>query len=148
MTFITQPKKEGEIKDCPNCGAKLIARLKVYKDYDDKIQWQNEKETKAHYDKDGNCNGITTSGTAHIPETTTQGTITQETTLETTTTPIQTDYLEDDQKKIIKHSAESLWYIRIQVEQTIKDLEVNPNMGMIWQMTEIIYNELYGDKKQ
>ena len=148
MTFITQPTKEGETKDCPNCGAKLIARLKVYKDYDDKIQWQNEKETKAHYDKDGNCNGITTSGTVHIPETTTQGTITQETTLETNTANnIQTDYLTDDTKKSIKDTAETLWYIRIQVEQTIKDLEVNPHGGMIWEMSKIIYDELYGDKK-
>ena len=85
MTFITQPKKEGETKDCPNCGGKLVARLKVYKDYDDKIQWQNEKETTAHYDKDGNCKGITTSGTADVPETTTQSTITQKNTAETTT---------------------------------------------------------------
>lgn len=57
MTFIEQPKTEGETKDCPSCKAPLVARLKQYKDWPDKILWQNKDKTEAHYDKDGNCKG-------------------------------------------------------------------------------------------
>jgi len=57
MSFITQPKTEGEKMDCPNCNAPLLSRLKEYKDYENKIQWQDVNQTKAHFDKNGNCKG-------------------------------------------------------------------------------------------
>lgn len=139
MTFIAQPKKEGETKECPNCKKTIVARLKEYKDFPSKIQWQNEKETKAHYDKDGNCKGGMDDFEGDV--------ITTKTTLETTTTETIPDYLPDDDKDHIKKTAQTLWHIRCTVETTIKDLEVNPNGGMIWEMTKIIYDELYGDKK-
>ncbi len=43
--------------ECPNCGNTLVSRLKEYKDYDNKIQWQDQDKTKAHFDKNGNCKG-------------------------------------------------------------------------------------------
>ena len=57
MPFITQPTEEGEKMDCPNCGQELISRLKEYKDFPSKIQWQDKEQTKAHFDKTGNCKG-------------------------------------------------------------------------------------------
>ena len=136
-------KKEGATQTCSKCRTDLICK-KITSTWnnktEEKLQWQNKSDGNPHFKFAGpgkyDC---------IVPDSTT---ITQESTVETATTPIQTDYLEDDQKNIIKHSAESLWYIRIQVEQTIKALEVNPNGGMIWEMTKIIYQELYGDKKQ
>ena len=136
--------------DCPDCGAPIIARLKTYKDnqYPAYVQWQNEKETTSHKTKEGDCKDTNTSGSANVPDPN-SSTVIQKSTLETNTANnIQTDYLTDATKKSIKDTAETLWYIRIQVEQTIKDLEVNPHGGMIWEMSKIIYQELYGDKKQ
>ena len=57
MPFITQPTEEGEKMKCPNCGQELISRLKEYKDFPSKIQWQDKEQTKAHFDKNGNCKG-------------------------------------------------------------------------------------------
>ena len=56
MVFITQPTKEGETKECPNCKAELVSRLSDYKGrFEDKIQWQPKSERKSHYDKKYNC---------------------------------------------------------------------------------------------
>ena len=57
MPFITQPKVEGQKMDCPNCGQEVISRLKEYKDFPSKIQWQDKEQTKAHFDKNGACKG-------------------------------------------------------------------------------------------
>jgi len=57
MPFITQPTEEGEKKKWPNCGPDLISRLKESKDFPSKIQWQDKEQTKAHFDKTGNCKG-------------------------------------------------------------------------------------------
>ena len=61
MVFITQPKTEGETKECDSCGMDLVGRLTDYKGrFPDKLQWQSATERKAHYDKDGNCKESTT----------------------------------------------------------------------------------------
>ena len=74
MTKLPTPKSEGDKMTCPDCDMPIVARLKTYKDnqYHAYIQWQNEKETKAHKTKDGNCN----EGSS---------TITQNSTVESTT---------------------------------------------------------------
>lgn len=147
MTFIKQPEKEGESKECPNCGDNIVARLKVYKDYPDKIQWQDAKETKAHYDKDGNCKTKTQDTeidpTLDIQETTVETSSNIE---EANIEPISEEN-KLDESKTISEKAQLLWMIRLQVESTIKDLEKSPNGGMIWEMTKIIYQEVYGDKE-
>lgn len=57
MTFIVQPKTEGQTMNCPNCDGLLVARLKEYKYFTSKIQWQDKDQTKAHFDKYGGCKG-------------------------------------------------------------------------------------------
>lgn len=61
MTKLPTPKAEGDKMTCPDCGLPIVARLKSYKDnvYTAYVQWQNEKETKAHKTKDGDCKGVT-----------------------------------------------------------------------------------------
>jgi len=56
-SYIVQPKKEGETKDCPNCGKPIISRLAVYPKNPEwnKIIWQELDKTMAHYDNKGNC---------------------------------------------------------------------------------------------
>ena len=137
MTFITQPKKEGETKTCPNCDNTIVGRLKEYKDYPSKIQWQNEKETKAHYDKDGNCAGTI---------------ITQESTVETTNSTVtedlpSLDFLDTPTKNLISNETLLLYHIRNQVESTIKKYEVDPHGGMIGQFTELIWKKYFGAKE-
>ncbi len=84
MTFITQPKKEGEEKTC-GCDAELVGRLTDYKGrFPDKLQWQEKESRKAHYDKDGNCKDLTNNGAIHVPDNT-SSIITQESTVETAT---------------------------------------------------------------
>ena len=65
MTFIVQPKKEGETKECDSCGMDLVGRWTDYKGkWEDKLQWQTIEPRKAHYTKDGDCKeSITTEGT-------------------------------------------------------------------------------------
>lgn len=136
--YIEQPRAEGQTKECHNCKNPLIGRLKVYKDWPDKIQWQDIDKTESHYDKDGNCKG-TQSITAPKEEPT------QTTTPQAEPKKEDTKPLEKAQEISIK--ARVLWRIRLQVEATVRDLEATPNGGMIWEMTKIIYQELYGDKK-
>jgi len=139
LTFITQPKKEGACTNCPECKTELIGRLTDYKGkYADKLQWQDKDSRKAHYDKDGNCKGSVDGFEGDVT--------TQESTEETTTVDLST--LDKFDANAIKNTAITLWHIRMRVESTIKALEVKPNGGMIWEMTKIIYSELYGDKKQ
>lgn len=140
MTFIAQPKTEGETKDCPSCGKPIISRLKEYKDFPSKIQWQNEKETKAHYDKDGNCNGSTGDGHAKTLSTSTQ----QET---IPTTKPSVELLDSGTKKIIKNEALLLFHVRKEVEIAIKEYEDDPHGGMIGQFTELIWKKYFGDKE-
>jgi len=132
--FVEQPTKEGEAKDCPNCGKPLVARLKVYKDWPDKVIWQNKEDTEAHYTKDGNCKGETPKEEPK-PDNKKQTELPKDATLSV------------EHERIISTKARLLWRIRLQVEATIKALESDPNGGMIWEMTKIIYQELYGDKK-
>ena len=140
MVFIEQPKTEGEKKDCPSCGMKLVARLKVYKDYDDKIQWQNEKETKAHYDKDGNCNGTTTNGPTETLSTSIKSTTTVE-------SKPSLELLDKSTKNMIKNEATLMYHVRREVESAIKEYEDNPNGGMIWEMAHAIWLKYFGDKE-
>ncbi len=133
MTFIEQPKTEGEKKDCPSCEGKIISRLKEYKDFPSKIQWQNESETKAHFDKDGNCKDSTTVTTEQESLPTTKPSL---------------ELLDDVTKKIIKNEALLLYHVREQVESSIKEYcEDNPHGGMIGQFTELIWKKYFGDKE-
>lgn len=72
MPFITQPKEEGQKMNCPNCGQELISRLKEYKDFPSKIQWQDKDQTKAHFDKNGGCKGQQENHSENTTQTTMQ----------------------------------------------------------------------------
>lgn len=119
MTKLPTPKSEGDKMDCPDCNMPLVARLKTYKDnaFPAYVQWQDEKETKAHKTKDGNCNGITTSGSAHVPETITQSTITQKSTTESNTSSGQTNGVEE-QLATLNLKVESIYaMIKVQFDE-------------------------------
>jgi len=138
MTYIEQPKEEGESKDCPNCKKPIVARLKEYKDYPNKIQWQDKDQTKAHYDKDGNCKAQTTESPLEqttIPESTIQK------------LPPAVNLLDEVTKKLIKNEATLLYHIRNEVENTIKAFETDPHGGMIGQFTELIWRKYFSDKE-
>ncbi len=132
LTFITQPKTEGEKKDCPSCGKPIVARLKVYKDYPDKIQWQDEKVTEAHYDKMGDCKGEKVEPT---PE-------------KQAEPKKEIDELDFDTKKIVAKESILLFKIKKEVEASLKDMVADPHPGMVWQMTELIWKKYFGDKEQ
>lgn len=140
MAFITQPKEEGETKDCPNCKRPIIARLKEYKDYPSKIQWQDKDQTKAHYDKDGNCKLQTLETTqTEVDSTSSQTQILVQ--------PPSLGLLDVGTKKLIKNESTYLYHIRKEVENNIKEFEVNPHGGMIGQFTELIWKKYFGDKE-
>ncbi len=134
MVFVDQPKEEGEKKDCLNCDKPMIARLKTYKDpqYKPKIQWQETDDTKAHYDKDGNCVRSPEKQTAPVPE------------------PIAPDSppqfaklpeLDGEMKSIVEGDTLILYQTRNTVEEFLKKFESDPHGGMVGQFTEIIYNK-------
>lgn len=50
-------KKEGATSVCKTCGSTIICRMTSYKNFPNKLQWQNDSGT-AHYDRDGNCKGF------------------------------------------------------------------------------------------
>lgn len=131
--FIVQPKTEGETKDCPNCGKPLIARLKVYKDYPNKIQWQNKDSTDAHYDKVGNCKGEETPVTP-TPEPSPQP-----------ETP--KSKLDDMTRSTVENETELFYNIKKCVEAKLKSLEVDPHPGMVWEMTNSIWTKYFGAKE-
>lgn len=61
----------------------------------------------------------------------------------TTTTSNQTQSLpklSQAENKIITAESTKLFQIKQKVNETIGTYEIQPNQGMIWQMTEIIYN--------
>ena len=52
-------------------------------------------------------------------------------------------FSEEDLTKI-QFSATQMFRIKKEVEKIIKTYEINPNGGMLWEMTKIIYNESFG----
>jgi len=133
MTFIVQPTKEGETKDCPSCGKPIVARLKVYKDYPDKIQWQDEKVTEAHYDKMGDCKGVTPEQAEN------------QASAEPTPNEKPTE-LDIATKKIVANESTLLFKIKKEVEASLKDMVADPHPGMVWQMTELIWTKYFKEK--
>lgn len=149
MTFVDQPKEEGEKKDCPNCKKPMIARLKTYKDsqYKPKIQWQETDETKAHYNKDGNCQWKQNkleeenqNNSNTIP----------------TSPPVVDRYnnssdnnqklksipeLDKEMKSMVEGETLVLFQIRNTVEKFLEKFESDPHGGMVGQFTEIIYTK-------
>lgn len=66
MTFIVQPKKEGEEKICV-CGVKLVGRLTDYQgEFPDYLQWQSKDIRKSHYTKEGDCKELVGIPSPHI----------------------------------------------------------------------------------
>lgn len=134
MTYIVQPDTEGQIKDCPSCGKPIVARLKVYKDYPDKIQWQDEKVTEAHYDKMGDCKGVTPEQAEN------------QASVEPTPKEKPTE-LDIATKKIVANESTLLFKIKKEVEASLKDMVKDPHAGMVWQMSELIWKKHFGDKE-
>ncbi len=144
MTNLPKCTKEGEEIKCPNCGIEIISRLKTYKDnrFKPYIQWQNLHDTNSHLNPEGKCRGLETE-----PR---EGQSSKSETLEEaqeTPKPTVPSLLDAVKKASISTKATLLWQIRLQVESTVKNLEVSPNGGMIWEMTKIIYYDLYGGSK-
>lgn len=138
MVFIVQPTGEGEKMECPNCGAELISRLKEYKDFPSKIQWQNKDQTKAHFDKNGDCKGETleveNNETSEQPQN------------KASQIP-NSSLLDDSTKKLVSNEAELLLHVRNQVLETAQKYEKEPNLGMVWEMTSLIWSKYFGDKE-
>lgn len=111
MTFITQPTKEGETKECEECGVDLIARWTDYKgQWKDKLQWQTVEPRKSHYTKDGDCKDST--GTAS------NTTIQENSTVETTTG--------DASEKAI---LESILLVLIQIRNILENEDKKKEIG-------------------
>jgi len=132
MVFIEQPKKEGDTMDCPTCNVQLIGRLKEYNDFPSKIQWQDTDKTKAHFDKDGNCNSEGVEPT------------TQESTPQFTVN--KSDVLLNTSKKIVQDESEVLLSIRNEVLDVAGKYDEEPNLGMVWEMTHAIWLKHYSDR--
>ncbi len=136
MTFITQPKKEGETIECPNCKDIIIARLKEYKDFPSKIQWQDHDKTKAHFDKDGNCKGMQ-SQTTTVETNTSDGFDTPVTAPEKQTLP----EISPELKANIEGDELLLLQIRKVVTDFAGKFEINPHPGMISNHTDIHFKK-------
>lgn len=59
---MTTPTELGQTEECSVCGMVCIAKMSNYKDYENKLQWQDPKTGKAHYKYDKatkktSCNG-------------------------------------------------------------------------------------------
>lgn len=140
MAFITQPTKEGETRECDNCGMDLTARLTDYKGrFPDKIQWQSKNERKAHYDKDGNCKGIDDEAQEYPngkaePHPETQN--------------IDLKPLDPSTRKTVSNEAEFICHIRKEVIATVKKHDVDPHPGMIWEMSALIWRKYFGAPEQ
>jgi len=135
MVFITKPDEEGETTKCQNCDVDLIARWTDYKGrYEDKLQWQTLEPRKAHYDKEGNCN------TDEKPKTFAEQ---QETAQNTTKLPILTS----EDFKTVHDESKFILQIRKVIQDTVKESEIDPHPGMIWEMTALIFKKYYGVKK-
>jgi len=141
MVFIIQPNKEGETKKCDACGMDIIGRLTDYKGrFPDKLQWQLFTERKAHYDKDGNC-----KGEINLNSTTPN---TSDNTIIPQNTQEKDSSLDESTKTIVTNEATLLYKIKKEVEITLKDVAIDPHPGMIWQMTELIWQKYFGDKEK
>jgi len=136
MVFITAPAKEGDTKKCPECDIDLIGRLTDYKGrYADKLQWQITTERKAHYDKDGNC-----KSDAPKPETLEQAQETPASKKEITAIYSgKEDNIMEDTLRILS--------LRKQITDIVKEYEIDPHPGMIWEMTALLFKKHFGVKE-
>jgi len=137
MSNLPKPTQEGEKIECPNCGIEIISRLKTYKDnrYKPYIQWQNLEDTNSHLDPNGKCRGLETETPQEKPK---------ETPKPTTDLTI----LASEHFKTVHDEAEFILKIRKEVLSTVRESEVDPHPGMIWEMTALIFQKHYGVKKQ
>lgn len=133
--FVVQPTKEGETKTCEHCKKPIISRLKVYKDYPDKIQWQDKDKTEAHYDKMGDCKGETQEEPKPTDE------------KEAQLKAVIPD-LDIATKKIVCNETLLLVGIRKEVQETLKDIVIDPHPGMIWEITHAIWLKYFGEKEK
>lgn len=132
MTFIIQPAEEGEKMKCPNCGTELISRLKEYKDFPSKIQWQDKDQTKAHFDKNGNCKGETPEQAENAAS---------QTTPTESTTKQKAPTFSQETISMIEGEAMTLYMIRNVVNKFLKKFEDTPHGGMVGQFTELIFEK-------
>ncbi len=171
-------KVEGNTMDCGTCGLRLICRNKTYAAYEDHPertvpQWQNDKGG-AHYKwlgpekykcVDENGKDIPAKGKVTSGET--------EDGIENTVPKVgnglvQNDLMKDDEplktgssmsgailepldpgtSKVLANDAILLYKTRQVITDTVKAFEPDPHPGMIWEMTALIYNKHFGEKKQ
>jgi hypothetical protein len=142
------PKKtEGAMAACPKCGATLVCRMTEYAGYSNYLQWQWENPHKAHYDSHGNCRPMDNyappapdnpntddhqSNQKHMKEV--QEQIKNLDKIPEVTGP---------KKALIDEETLLLLQIRKHVTKIVKEYEIAPHEGMIWQMTETIYHNYF-----
>jgi len=152
-------KVVGNTMDCGTCGLRLICRNKTYAAYEDHPertvpQWQND-EGGAHYKWLGpekyKC--VDTNG-KDIPEKKKE-----KPEPKVGNGLVQNDLMKDDEKlktgklmsgpilTLIHNDAILLYKTRQVIIDTVKEFEKDAHPGMIWEMTALIYNKHFGEKK-
>lgn len=130
-------KKLGDKIDCGTCEAHLICRMSNYEGrFADKPQYQDEDNTKAHFDKFGNCKNKPTK--EEIPKQTDE----KQSQLKS-----DTEELDIATKKIVCNETILMVKIRKEIEATLKDVVIDPHPGMVWEMTHAIWLKYFGEKE-
>ncbi len=132
-------KKEGAEQVC-KCGTHIICNTKHYEATDNYpaktvLQWQNPDGTAHFFTKDGK------TFTCNMPILKTE----EKESLPTTKPSL--DLLDESTKNMIKNEAILLYHVRKHVESAIKQYEIDPHGGMIWEMAHAIWLKYFGDKK-
>ena len=130
-------KVEGAQMICSSCNTDLICHLKDYGgDYKAKLQWQNEDGSAHYMTKDGK------NFTCNIPD---------EKSVEDQTEDVHTqsnlELLDTSTKNIVSNEADLILTIRKEVLETAKKYEKEPNLGMVWEMTALIWSKHFGVRK-
>ena len=145
MTFtkIPKPTEEGEPSECVFCGVHLEAHMTNYAEYENKLQWQ--LNGKSHYTMKGCKNKE-----RETPETvSTQQTVTTSSNIpEGNIEPIDIDLISPSTIKCVEEHTKYMIGIRNVVQNVCKDTLGDTHPGMIWEMTAIIYDEIFGVAKK
>jgi len=160
-------KKLDATMDCGTCGLRLICRNKTYPAYEEHpertvLQWQNDKGG-AHY----KCIGpekfkcLDENGKEIPPKKK------ENPEPKTGNGLVKKDLMKDDEKlktgklmsgpiltpldeittNLIHNDAILLYKTREVIINTVKEFEKDAHPGMIWEMTALIYNKHFGEKK-
>jgi len=129
-------KVEGAQMICSSCNTDLVCRLKDYGgDYKAKLQWQNENGSAHYMTKDGK------NFTCNIPD---EKSVAAQTEDAHTLTQSNLELLDVSTKNLVSNEADLILHIRKVVLETAQKYEKEPNLGMIWEMTALIWSKHFG----